>query len=117
LGVIDKRTVLRKIREISFSSEAKYMEIVYQAEGLSSPTTTTLSAANMSIKHTGSSNSLNGYHSSSEELRYLKGALEVILPMCVSCVGNSSGETVPLTAAAVERVQQHSLEMANDGLR
>jgi len=58
-------------------------------------------------------------HSSgaSDEVRYLKGALEVILPMCVSCIGNSSGEVVPLTAAAAERVQQHSAEMASEGLR
>ena len=26
-----------------------------------------------------------------EEVRYLKGALEVILPMCVNCVGHNAG--------------------------
>ena len=28
---------------------------------------------------------------SADEVRYLKGALEVILPMCVNCVGHNAG--------------------------
>jgi len=50
------------------------------------------------------------------DISYVKGALEAVLAMCRSYVGHS-GEAVPLSASAADRVQQHSVEMARDGLR
>jgi Ca2+-transporting ATPase len=47
---------------------------------------------------------------------YIKGALEVVLPQCMTYSGQN-GELLQLTASAQERVQQQSQEMARDGLR
>ena len=105
LGVADKRPILKRLKEVPFSSDTKCMEISYQMDPF------------MSIFPSKSSSGNNNSNGNNDEVRYLKGALEVILPMCVNCVGNVSGELVPLTAAAIERVQQHSLEMASEGLR
>ena len=33
----------------------------------------------------------NNSSGNADEVRYLKGALEVILPMCVNCVGHNAG--------------------------
>ena len=53
---------------------------------------------------------------SSPETRYLKGALEVIMPQCVACVG-IGGDLQVLTASAKERVQHYSDDMSQRGLR
>lgn len=46
----------------------------------------------------------------------LKGALEVVLPMCVNFT-SLTGDLVPLTVAAADRLTQHGVEMAYHGLR
>eukprot|EP01036_Dinobryon_divergens_P031741 gene31741-41200_t len=112
LGVADKRPILKRLKEVGFSSETKFMEVSYQAD----PFMSIFSATTSSKVH--NSTNISAYNNSSgnaDEVRYLKGALEVILPMCVNCVGHNAGEIVPLTAAAVERVQQHSLDMSDCG--
>lgn len=85
LGLQDRRDRISRIKETSFSSESKFMEVVYQDH-----------------------NSL--------ESRFMKGALEVVLPNCVTYLG-TTGELLLLSATAKDRVYQHSIEMARDGLR
>ena len=53
---------------------------------------------------------------SRRDVSYVKGALEVVVTMCRSYVGNN-GEALQLTASATDRVHQQSAEMARDGLR
>lgn len=120
LGITDKRPIMKKLRETSFNSDSKYMEAVFQVDSFAvsaySTSTKSMSSGSITTMIT-SSHSSSISSGASDEVRYLKGALEVILPMCVSCIGNLSGEVVPLTAAAAERVQAHSTEMASEGLR
>ncbi len=87
LGLPDRRTSMRRTLEVSFTSEAKFMEVAYQQEG-----------GGGGVTH------------------FLKGALEVLLPQCVTYMG-ASGELILLSVAARERVQQNNLEMAKEGLR
>lgn len=86
LGFSDKRDSLRRIREVSFSSETKFMEVVY------------LDATD------------------TNELGYLKGALEVLLPQCSSYFG-INGDIIPLNDSTRERLIQVTNEMSSEGLR
>lgn len=54
--------------------------------------------------------------SQGEETRYLKGAIEVILPSCGFFFG-LNGDILPLNPAVAERINHYSREMARDGLR
>lgn len=56
------------------------------------------------------------YEESGRKVQYMKGALEVILPQCVTCL-DAVGELVLLSAAVKERVLQHSMDMSRTGLR
>jgi Ca2+-transporting ATPase len=89
LNIPDRRTVLHKCREVPFSSETKFMEVVYEESGKSGNTVTR---------------------------RYLKGALELILPQCVTYL-DGQGEPTLLNDAARDRVQTQVHEMSLSGLR
>lgn len=87
LGIADQRAVLKRAGEESFSSELKFMSVSYgDAVG------------------------------SNDCVTYVKGALEVVLPMCVTYL-DKLGKQVLLDASTKEVVSQRALEMARDGLR
>jgi Ca2+-transporting ATPase len=88
VGASDKRLSCRRVKETSFSSENKFMEVVYEDQ------------------HN------NGMH----DIRYLKGALEVVLPQCVSMLGQD-GNLQLMSPTAIERIQRYEREMASEGLR
>jgi Ca2+-transporting ATPase len=90
LGFSDRRNRLKRLRETNFSSETKFMEVVYEEESSS-----------------------NGR---GKEVSYLKGALEVILPQCVTYLG-SNGELLLLSSLVLERINSQAEEMAKEGLR
>lgn len=118
LGVSDKRNLLKRVLEVPFSSDTKYMEVHYNDTLNMSPIS--------SVAALRKSNSLvsavlptllpASNSSSTRKLICLKGALEVLLPMCISCM-NSQGEVIPLTSVTIDRVMQHSIEMSYLGLR
>lgn len=92
LGFADERNLLTKVKEVPFSSENKYMEVVYAERKSDS------ASADMIEK------------------RYLKGALEVILPQCVSFV-DTNGNLSLLSPAVVEKIDHYANEMSKEGLR
>lgn len=87
MGIPDRRSRLKRSRELNFSSETKYMEVSY-----------------------------GGDVESRGEVRYLKGALEVLLPQCVTYL-NASGDLALLSPSVIELINQYSEEMAKGGLR
>lgn len=88
LGIQDRRSQLSRVKEIQFTSETKCMEVIYERL---------------------ESNKISQVH-------YMKGALEMILPQCVTYIDNN-GELILLSVSAKERVFQHAQEMAEQGLR
>ncbi len=99
LGLPDRRNRLKRVKEVNFSSETKYMEVTY----------TNSDEGSDSI----GSQTPRG---SQKEVNYLKGALEVILPQCVTYLGGN-GELLLLSSLVIERIQSQSEEMAREGLR
>jgi Ca2+-transporting ATPase len=93
LGVRDRRGAMVRSKELAFSSDSKSMQVAYLPSH---------------------GHGLDG--SGKQEHLVLKGALEVILPQCVTYL-SSSGELMLLTAAVLERVQEHAELMAGEGLR
>jgi Ca2+-transporting ATPase len=93
LGVTDRRSTAKRIHENNFTSDTKFMEVVYQQ-----------------LKF-GESN--NG---SESEISFMKGALEVVLPLCWTYLALNN-ELMPLSNQTRERVMQRNLEMAREGLR
>jgi P-type Ca2+ transporter type 2C len=89
LGAIDRRNMLSRVSEVSFSSESKCMQTRYEASSSSGNVADTV---------------------------YVKGAAEVIMPQCVNYI-NSSGEMCPMSTHVVEAVAQQSMEMSREGLR
>ena len=53
---------------------------------------------------------------SNREMCFIKGALEVVLPRCSHFMGEAS-ECASLSTMTADRVNQHAVEMARDGLR
>lgn len=106
LGLADRRNRLKRVRETNFSSDSKFMEVVYHdPEG--------------AVPSNNNSNSSSGGQSSGSnkgEVSYLKGALEVILPQCVTYLG-SNGEMLLLSSLVIERINLQSEDMAREGLR
>lgn len=90
LGIPDRRAVLNRCKEVNFTSESKFMEVTYEDPRVTSGASTARV--------------------------YLKGALEVIMPQCVTYL-DGQGEQTLLNDAARERVQRQSLEMSCSGLR
>jgi P-type Ca2+ transporter type 2C len=88
LGLSDARKNHHRLLEAPFSSETKLMEVVYEEV----------------------------HGSTTREVKYLKGALEVILPQCVSYVGQE-GELQLMSEAISERIERYARELATDGLR
>ena len=121
LGIPDRRTYLHRIKEINFTSESKFMEVVYEdavtgsasdsSTAASVPKATSRPTATTAHAHTTSSSTSSG-----SSVRYLKGALETIMPQCVTYL-DPMGEQILLSNAARERVNQQALEMGRDGLR
>jgi len=107
LNIPDRRAQLNKCREVHFTSETKFMEVVYEDGAVSYA-----SAVN-------GANTRGGIYNpptTTSTTRYLKGALEVIMPQCISYL-DSQGEQALLNDAARDRVQQKSHEMSRNGLR
>ena len=94
LGIPDRRAFIHKVREVPFTSETKFMEVVYEDTSSSS-----------SASHTGPATR-----------RYLKGALEVLMPQCVTFL-DAHGEQTLLSDTVRQRVTQQSSEMCRQGLR
>lgn len=107
MGISDPRAHSHRVNEINFSSDTKFMEVSYQHEGETSN--------GVASKYSSNTASASG-SSNPSVVRYLKGALEVILPQCVTYLDNR-GELILLSAAVKERVLQHSVDMSSDGLR
>lgn len=128
LSISDRRETLKRLNETPFSSDRKYMEVQYADNGQSSfssgmpfNVSSRQNDANSSLfpsRDNAMINHINGLSNPSEpkKLLCIKGALEVVLPMCISFM-NSSGDIVPLSSVAVDRVMQHSIEMSYQGLR
>ena len=87
LGIADKRSLMQRTKEESFSSERKFMSVSYGGSGSGSGATT-----------------------------FVKGALEVVLPMCVTYL-DKQGHAALLDAPTRDTVCRRALEMARDGLR
>jgi Ca2+-transporting ATPase len=94
LNIPDRRTYLNKCREVHFTSETKFMEVVYE-----DPTRPAAAG---------------GAQAGAQ--KFLKGALEVVMPQCVTYL-DAQGEPALLNDATRERVQRRSVEMSRDGLR
>lgn len=88
LGFSDRRDKLRRVRELAFSSESKYMEIIYSETSAGS----------------------------GGEIRFLKGAVEILLPMCTFTYA-INGDLIPFTASLRERIQRQTAEMCSRGYR
>jgi Ca2+-transporting ATPase len=88
LGFSDRRDRLRRVRELAFSSESKFMEIIYSETSVGS----------------------------GGEIRFLKGAVEILLPMCTFTYA-INGDLIPFTASLRERIQRHTVEMCSRGYR
>jgi Ca2+-transporting ATPase len=88
LGVSDRRTTLKYLDEVPFSSDTKMMEMHYSV------------TQNGGVK----------------EVWYLKGAVEVMLPRCTHYT-NIDGGLIPLNNSIRESVVQHAAIMAREGLR
>lgn len=89
LGVRDRRSVLERSQEVAFTSESKVMQVNYRIENEGKGAT---------------------------EHMFVKGALEVVLPQCVTFV-NNGGELALLTQATLSKIHEHADIMAHDGLR
>jgi len=87
LGLMDRRGQLKRVSENAFSSETRSMECKYESTS-----------------------------SESFSNSYLKGALEVLLPQCVTYLG-TGGESLFLTTQVKDDVKNISLQMAKNGLR
>lgn len=87
LNVADRRTILTRVGEMGFSADTKSMEVTYLDDTVTKMTTS-----------------------------YVKGAVEVVLPQCVTILG-VGGDLQLFTSSAKERVRQYSEEMAHTGLR
>ncbi len=88
MGVVDRRKTVRRVRESAFSSETKFMEVVYEEKR----------------------------GNAFQDVRYLKGALEVVLPQCVSML-SQDGELQLMSPSSIERIARYAREMASEGLR
>jgi len=106
LGLVDRRGQLKRVSESAFSSETRSMECRYEGA-------TTVHAPSPGA---GSKNSSSSVGTGKDTVSYLKGALEVLLPQCVTYLG-LQGEPLLLTPQAKEDVKTISLQMANSGLR
>ena len=109
LGIQDRRAALKRVQEMSFSSETKFMEVRYRDGNVGD--------ANKS-NGTGSAFWPSGREAVKDDgtRSYLKGALEVIIPQCVTFM-TAQGELSLLSGAAKERVSQQAAEMGRVGLR
>ncbi|KAJ1434018.1 hypothetical protein B484DRAFT_3792 [Ochromonadaceae sp. CCMP2298] len=85
-GIPDRRAQLPRLEELAFSSETKFMEVVYTGD-VGQP-----------------------------RVRFMKGALEAVLPLCASFL-DQRGECVVMSGPVRERVQRRTLEMSSTGLR
>jgi Ca2+-transporting ATPase len=87
LGFNDRRAKLKRVKETNFNSDTKFMEAVYLDTD-----------------------------ANSKEVTYLKGALEVILPQCVTYHGNNN-ELLLLSSTIIDKINIQSEEMSREGLR
>eukprot|EP01039_Chlorochromonas_danica_P007633 gene7633-8435_t len=90
LNIRDRRDVLPRAREVAFSSENKVMQVAYIVDE-------------------------NNGKRPTEHI-YVKGALEVVLPQCVTYF-SGNGELALLTSTVIERVNEFADTMAKEGLR
>lgn len=90
LNIRDRRDLLPRVREVAFSSENKAMQVAYIVDD-------------------------NDGKRPTEHI-YVKGALEVVLPQCVTFF-SGNGELALLTSAVIERVHEFADTMAKEGLR
>jgi P-type Ca2+ transporter type 2C len=94
LGLPDRRNQMKRIAENGFSSDRKRMEIT--------------------CLQTDAHSNGSGHHP--QQVTYVKGAVESILPDCTHFL-TGSGMTSPLKQHHRERIAQQAHMMANDGLR
>ena len=86
LVIADRRAQLKRLGEVPFNSDNKFMEVRYRDPN------------------------------SSKDVIIIKGALEVILPLCITYTG-TGGELVSLSSGAKDRIERIALDMASSGLR
>lgn len=117
LGVSDRRSSMKRIFEVPFSSENKFMETHYVpvSQPLSSPSNSAEKSTNLASWLSPGANA-NSNLSVQRKLICIKGAFEVISPMCINYMG-LNGELIPLNSGALDRILHHSVEMAYSGLR
>ena len=97
LGLPDRRSQLKRVGESVFSSETRSMECRYEVSRKAN--------TSASVSSTGKDTSA-----------YIKGALEVILPQCVTFIG-PQGESTLLTNQHKEQVKEMYNTMSKNGLR
>lgn len=95
LGIQDRRLILKRVHEVGFTSDTKFMEVRYR-DHLEE------------TKFEGSKDQRDNV--------YIKGALEVVMPQCVTYM-TLNGELVPLSSDTKDRIVQQSLGMSHEGLR
>jgi Ca2+-transporting ATPase len=116
LGFPDRRNRLKRVKENNFSSEVKYMEVIYtEGSGGGEQQQEQQSQLSQAKSHKGT-NATSTSPTIGKEISYLKGALEVILPQCVTYLG-ANGELLLLSSLVIERIQSQSEEMSREGLR
>ena len=119
LNIIDRRNIYNRLDEVHFTSEMKFMEVIYdhrQQQQHSSSYISSSSSSNGSSSSSSTSSYMSIHNEYNQQKHYLKGALEIIMPKCVTFI-DKNGELALLSVSAKERVLNHSQDMSNKGLR
>jgi len=121
LNIIDRRNIYNRLEEVHFTSEMKFMEVIYDHRQQQQHSSSYISNSSSSSNSNGSSSSSTSSYMSihneyNQQKHYLKGALEIIMPKCVTFI-DKNGELALLSVSAKERVLNHSQDMSNKGLR
>jgi len=120
LNILDRRNIYNRLEEVHFTSEMKFMEVIYDHRQQQQHSSSYISNSSSSNSNGSSSSSTSSYMSIHNEYNqqkhYLKGALEIIMPKCVTFI-DKNGELALLSVSAKERVLNHSQDMSNKGLR
>jgi len=119
LNIIDRRNIYNRLEEVHFTSEMKFMEVIYdhRQQQHSSSYISNSSSSNSNGSSSSSTTSYMSIHNEyNQQKHFLKGALEIIMPKCVTFI-DKNGELALLSVSAKERVLNHSQDMSNKGLR
>lgn len=117
LNIMDRRNIYNRLEEIHFTSEMKFMEVIYDHRPQQQQQQQSLQYNSSYISNSSNtSSSTISIHDNNQQKHYLKGALEVIMPKCVTFI-DKNGELALLSVSAKERVLNHAQDMSNRGLR